>query len=128
VCNQVMSVLEQATMCNNIEPTKKMEKAPQGCKRAKSLSSEIRTTLSTTICNNKVLTKKKKTFQRVRWMESLNNLFAKKCLWWKVHSEGRTTLNATMCSSRKLTKTKKTIKDIEERKACATCEKGSFCA
>jgi hypothetical protein len=59
-----MSALEQVVMCNNRKLTKKTEKASQGCKRAK--SNEMRATLSTTICSNKVPTEKKKTFQRVR--------------------------------------------------------------
>jgi hypothetical protein len=52
----------------------------------------------------------------------------KKHLWQKVRNEGRTTSNAVMCSNRKLTKTKKVIKDIEEWRACATCERGNLCA
>ncbi len=72
-CSQMMSTLEQATMCNNRKPTRKMEKAYQGRKRVK--NDEMKTTLNTTIYNNKVLTKKKKSFQRAKPIES----FLKNC-------------------------------------------------
>jgi hypothetical protein len=50
-----------------------MEKAYLGRKRVK--NDEMKTTLNTTIYNNKVLTKKKKSFQRAKPIES----FFKNC-------------------------------------------------
>jgi hypothetical protein len=79
-CSQVMSALEQVAMCSNRKLIRKMEKASQGCKRAKRLSDEMRITLSTTIYCNKVPTKKKKTIQKTRRMESLINFYVKKRL------------------------------------------------
>lgn len=64
----MMSALEQVTMCNNGKPTRKMEKAYQGHKRVK--NDEMKTTLNTTIYNNKVPTKKKKKFQGTKPIES----------------------------------------------------------
>ncbi len=114
-----MNVLEQATMYSNRELIKRMEKTSQGYKRMESLTNEMKTTLSTTICSNKVPTKKKKTSQEAKRMKSLSNFCVKKHLCRKVRNKGWTNLNAAMCNNRELTKTKKElVKDKKEQRAC----------
>jgi hypothetical protein len=93
-----------------------MEKTSQGCKRVESLTNEMKTTLSTTICSNEVPTKKKKTSQEAKRMKSLSNFCVKKRLCRKVRNKGWTNLNAAMCNNRKLTKTKKNLSRTKKNK------------